>query len=358
MHSTVTLLHYNDVYNIESRNVEPVGGVARFKTATEKFLPLNPLVVFSGDVFSPSIMSNITKGRHLPHVLNLLGTKVAVYGNHDFDHGLENTSWCRNACTFPWLLANVIDLNSGKPLGDGLPSLVIEWEGKKIGFVGLVEESWIDTLGTVDPKYLEFQDFVEVGKKLATELREENCDAVIALTHMRTNNDIKLAESDADFDLILGGHDHDYSYIVTEETGTTILKSGTDFRNFSIVTLEWEEGSRKPSIAYKKIEVTSDLHENVDMKEICKKYEDTLDGLMNKELGIVGIDLDGRFSTVRAQESNLGNLIADIMLANTNADCAILIGGTLRSDQIHKSGPFTLRDLSTILSFNPVVQDD
>jgi hypothetical protein len=27
--TTVTLLHYNDIYNIESRVVEPVGGAAR-----------------------------------------------------------------------------------------------------------------------------------------------------------------------------------------------------------------------------------------------------------------------------------------------------------------------------------------
>ena len=34
--------------------------------------------------------------------------------------------------------------------------------------------------------------------------------AVIALTHMRTPNDIRLAEQVAGLDLILGGHDHVY----------------------------------------------------------------------------------------------------------------------------------------------------
>lgn len=29
MPATITILHYNDVYNIESRNEEPVGGAAR-----------------------------------------------------------------------------------------------------------------------------------------------------------------------------------------------------------------------------------------------------------------------------------------------------------------------------------------
>ena len=38
----------------------------------------------------------------------------------------------------------------------------------------------------------------------------QGADLVIALTHMRIPNDKKLLESDADIDLILGGHDHHY----------------------------------------------------------------------------------------------------------------------------------------------------
>jgi 5'-nucleotidase len=60
-------------------------------------------------------------------------------------------------------------------------------------------------------------------------------------------------------------------------------------------------------------------------------------------------DLDGRFSAVRTGESNLGNFMCDIMVAATNADCAILNSGTLRSDRIHAAGPFTRRDLLTVL---------
>ena len=36
---------------------------------------------------------------------------------------------------------------------------------------------------------------------------------MIALTHMRMPNDIRLAENVEDIDLILGGHDHDYEAI-------------------------------------------------------------------------------------------------------------------------------------------------
>ena len=51
----ITILHFNDVYNIEERDVEPKGGAARFVTAIKNFSDLNPMVLFSGDAFAPSI---------------------------------------------------------------------------------------------------------------------------------------------------------------------------------------------------------------------------------------------------------------------------------------------------------------
>ena len=74
------------------------------------------------------------------------------------------------------------------------------------------------------------------------------------------------------------------------------------------------------------------------------------------ELGEFTVDLDGRFSSIRTMETNLGNFICDIMVAATNADFALLNSGTLRSDTIHPAGPFFLKDLLQILPMiDPVV---
>ena len=51
----ITILHFNDVYNIEEQSVEPVGGAARFKTAVDQRRDLDPLILFSGDAFNPSL---------------------------------------------------------------------------------------------------------------------------------------------------------------------------------------------------------------------------------------------------------------------------------------------------------------
>ena len=52
----MTQVHFNDVYNVESRGVEPVGGAARFLTAVRSATSdTQPLILFSGDIFAPSI---------------------------------------------------------------------------------------------------------------------------------------------------------------------------------------------------------------------------------------------------------------------------------------------------------------
>ena len=104
--NSMTILHFNDCYNVEPREAEPAGGAARFCTALKSFSHLDPLILFSGDVIAPSIskvliffstvefylilnlflmsVSTFTKGEQMIPVLNSCGVHCAIYGNHEF----------------------------------------------------------------------------------------------------------------------------------------------------------------------------------------------------------------------------------------------------------------------------------
>jgi 5'-nucleotidase len=60
---------------------------------------------------------------------------------------------------------------------------------------------------------------------------------VIALTHMTLPNDQHLAANSPGIDIILGGHDHMYVSEVDDQTGVFIVKSGTDFEEFSDINI-------------------------------------------------------------------------------------------------------------------------
>jgi 5'-nucleotidase len=233
----LTIIHYNDVYNIDQQvKSEPVGGAARFCTAVHTFKHLDPLVLFSGDAFNPSMLSTFTQGEQMIPVLNKVGTACAVFGNHDFDHGLDVLQKWVEKTTFPWLMSNVIDNETGRPLGNGKITHIICHNNIKVGLMGLVEKEWLDTLPTIDPNEVTYIDYVEAGNKLAEDLLKEGCDMIIALTHMRTPNDLILAQNCSKLDLILGGHDHVYEIVKVNHLN--VVKSGTDFRQFSKITLQ------------------------------------------------------------------------------------------------------------------------
>lgn len=53
--ASLTIIHFNDVYNIEGQRDEPRGGAARMVGYIKSIQDLNPLVLFSGDALNPSL---------------------------------------------------------------------------------------------------------------------------------------------------------------------------------------------------------------------------------------------------------------------------------------------------------------
>lgn len=78
-----TIFHFNDVYDIQP-NKKGRYGIVKFDSHI-KYLQSkypNNLLLFSGDAFSPSILSNIFEGKQMVTALNKLKIDAACYGNH------------------------------------------------------------------------------------------------------------------------------------------------------------------------------------------------------------------------------------------------------------------------------------
>jgi len=342
---SISILHFNDIYNVTEQPKEPKAGAARFATAMKSFADRDPLVLFCGDALSPSVMSTFTKGEQMVTVMNRLGIHCACYGNHEFDFGLERLEDVNAATNFPWLLSNMVDDETQKPLGDAKEYHIIEWKGWKIGLMGLGEAQWLETMATINPEEVSYYDYVEKANQLCPILREKGCNYIIAMTHLRRPNDIRLMENAPDVDLFLGGHDHDYEIIKVNDKVT--LKSGADFIEFSMVTLTLEDSKVKVDI--ERVEVDSKFEPDPGMVEALSHYEEVLNANMEVDLGCCTVEMDGRETSVRTQETNLGNFITDVMMAATNSDIAVLNSGTIRGDRIHQKGDFKVKDLMTIL---------
>lgn len=240
-------------------------------------------------------------------------------------------------------------ISKGRPLGNGKISHILNHNGLRIGIMGLVEKEWLDTLPTIDPNEVTYIDYVKAGNQLADDLLKEGCDIIIALTHMRTPNDMNLAQNCPKLDIILGGHDHVYE--IVKVNNLHVVKSGTDFRQFSKITMKKSTIDGKPhlDVDIERIDVTTAaFEEDADLKAELSHYSEMIESKMGIILGTFSCELDARFAKIRTSETNLGNFICDIALASTCADVVIINSGTFRSDQLHEAGPFSLKDLGKI----------
>lgn len=245
-------------------------------------------------------------------------------------------------------MSNVVDNETGRPLGGGKITHFLLHNGIRIGLIGLVEKEWLDTLPTIDPQEVTYIDFVKAGNQLADELQNEGCEIIIALTHMRTPNDIHLAERCPKIDLILGGHDHVFE--VQTINGIPVIKSGTDFRQFSKIDINrTRNDAGKLNVTVEQIDVTAQYKEDEVLRDELNKYSALIEGKMGEVLGEFSVELDGRFSAIRTTETNLGNWVCDVVMSATGADIVMINSGTFRSDQIHPAGPFTMKDLVSIV---------
>ncbi|KAM6156520.1 LOW QUALITY PROTEIN: mannosylglucosyl-3-phosphoglycerate phosphatase-like [Erethizon dorsatum] len=317
----------------------------RFATAVKRFSSLNPLLIFSGDCLNPSVLSTITKGKHMIPILNELGVHFSVFGNHEFDFGVDILEEYMKQMHFTWFLSNVYDRFTSEPLGHGVVKKVVNWNNIKIGLMGLVEEDWLDTLATVSKSNVNYKDYVEVANEIAVELKKEGADLIIAMTQMKWGNDTRLAQLAEGVDLILGGHDHDYGIKKVNETW--IVKSGSDFKTLTKINIRLFDGSFQ--YVFEKVDILSYLEEDLYIKAIVKDFTQNIQYMLEEVLCPIDTELDGREITMRRSESNLGNLVTNAMLEATRADVALLNSGTLRSDRIHLAGNFTLHDLLVIL---------
>lgn len=202
-----------------------------------------------------------------------------------------------------------------------------------------------------------YKSAAATAKELAPQLREQGAELIVVVSHQREPNDNKLAQNLPSrlVDIILGGHDHYYAHTVVN--GTHVLRSGTDFKQLSYIEAFRKQGAGAGwDFNIIRRDVMRSIPEDPATVAMVDRLTSSLQAKLEKPVGYTVSPLDGRFSTVRQRESNLGNFVCDLMRYYYGADCAMMAGGTIRGDQIYPPGILRLKDLLNCFPFeDPVV---
>ncbi len=351
----VTFLHVNDAYQFAPVEGGTRGGLARLLTLKKQIEAENPNTIFTlgGDTLSPSVETLTYKGAQMIDAWNAIGLDYSVFGNHEFDLKTPDLLKRIEESKFKWLGANIIDTKTKRIFADTPKYVIVEYPGGiKVGIIGLILPETKETSSM--EAHLEVTDFCETAKKYVPEMRKEGANAIVGLTHLFMAQDKKLATC-ADFDLILGGHEH--SLLQSSSNGTPIFKMTADSREMGRFDLNFNRRTKKlESIDWEIIPVTDKIPDAPEFAPIFEKYKDLLEKLA-VPVGRTAVVLDAGSASNRTQETNVGNFIADAFRASTDSDIGFLNGGSIRADLTYNPGSLTKRDVLSMLPFNnPVVK--
>ena len=376
----LSVMHTNDTH-------AALNYAANRATAVKQVREQNPeaLLIDAGDVFSGSLYFNEFKGQADLKLMNYMKYDLMVPGNHEFDLGTEDghkelAQFVRYA-NFPFVSSNV-DYSGDQymknlyrnettekayngRLYEGIIKVV---DGKKVGFFGLTTE---ETATIATPGPINFQNYIEEAKKAVKAFEDMGVNQIVAVSHLGYNdnpnvdNDLLLAENVDGIDVIIGGHTHtklSEPVVITEgKTAPTVIVQAYQYSEFlGTLDVEFDKDGKIVSHAGKLIDVKT-LAPDVRAVALLAPFKEDVDQISNDPIGVtLTADLENpRFSdpsemSVRANETALGNLIADGMLAKAkeydkDVIAAVQNGGGIRSGI--KAGPVTTGEVITVLPF-------
>lgn len=356
-HTRFTILYINDThghllpFKAHFNDEHEVGGMARIATIVKKIIKENgenhipTLFLCAGDVLQGTPMSTLFKGEPDFKCLNEMGLNAMVLGNHEFDYGQENLEKLMAMANFSVLGANVLSESEQVPIAE--THYTRNLHGIKVHILGLVTDDTPVTTHPRNVRNLTFTDPVTTAQEMLENVDEDYI--IIALTHLGYEVDKQLARKVDGIDIIIGGHSHTKLEPPVQLDGTVICQAYEygEFLGRLDIDMDKDGISR---ITDSLIPVTADIEEDAQVKKIIDEYSAQLDKSIKQVIGRALVPLNGERQAVRNRETNLGDLIADVMRTAGKTDIAFINGGGIRASI--DEGDITVEEVLTVLPYS------
>jgi 2',3'-cyclic-nucleotide 2'-phosphodiesterase (5'-nucleotidase family) len=353
------------------------------------------LVIDAGDMFQGTLESNLNEGAAVIEAYNQLRYTAAAIGNHEFDFGPPGPAATAQAddddprgalkaraaeARFPLLTANIADAETGTRIKwPNMPAAVlIEAAGVRVGIIGVTTEATPFTTMPANFLGLAMIAPADAVRAEATRLRAEGAEVVIVSAHIGSRctdfadpSDLSSCDHNQELftmanalprglvDVIVAGHTH--AAIAHRVNDIAVIESYANGRAFGRVDLRVNAEGR---IVASTIRPPQDLcplgddgqpvparrcaERPGDYEGRAVQTDDAVQRIVERALAPaaalreqpIGVTLRAPFARSYAQESAVGNLFVDLMLAaRPDAEVAMTNGGGLRADL--PAGPLT-----------------
>lgn len=353
--------------------------------------PDGVVLLDAGDLFQGTLVANMTEGEVVIKAYNMLDYDGVAVGNHEFDYGPEgdnvlaltpaedplgNLKKRMEQARFPFLAANITARDTGKPPPwPARRSMLIDRKGVHIGVIGMSTPMTPSVTLAQNVAGLAFADLAETALGLSKELRAQGAQVVVVTMHAgggctlgdphaleNCNTKEELFQMLAKLppgtvDAVVAGHTH--QYLAHFVGGVPVIQSSSFGVAFGMVELWYDRKQNRVDTSRTKIwqpiplcrkvfASTGDCRKEADgaleppefMGESVEPVAAVFDALRpefrlvavrkNEELGP---RLDFGYTRSRTRESELGDLVTDIMRdAIPGTRVAVTNSGGLRTD--------------------------
>jgi 5'-nucleotidase len=358
--------------------------------------PGGVVLVDGGDMFQGTLESNSNEGGAVIAAYGKLGYDAVAIGNHEFDYGPvgEASTVRKNARpgpetdprgalkaraaqasgAFPVLAANLLEDDHPLAWPNVAPAVMVTKQGISIGIIGVTTAGTLTTTISANVVGLRVTPLADAIAEQARALRAKGAKLVIVAAHAggecaKTDVPADLSSCDANSEIfevarrlpagavqaIVAGHSH--KSIAQQVAGIAVVQSGAYGTAFGRVdfTVDPASGAVLSTRIHPPEPVTrGGLFEGaatVPAKDVEEAIAPAIEGARARRAESLGVTLSEPFPAKYHEESALGNLVTDLLLAvEPRAEIAVGNGGGLRADL--PAGPLTYGSLYDALPFD------
>uniref|UniRef100_A0A1L8EEN9 5'-nucleotidase n=2 Tax=Haematobia irritans TaxID=7368 RepID=A0A1L8EEN9_HAEIR len=339
------------------------------------------LYLNAGDTYTGTAWFYIFKDNITAAFLNVLQPDAISLGNHEFDEDVEGLIPFLEKAEFPVLAANLDlsnqpELRAAKSLHN---STVLDVNGVKIGVIGYITP---ETQNLTKAKDVRFNDEVESINQESARLKAEGINIIIALGHSGYMRDQEIAALCPDVDLVIGGHTNTFLYngeqpdaeridgpyptVVNQTSGkqVPVVQAYAYTKYLGKLHVQFDKDGNLIEFDGTPILLNAEVPRESDVLALLEVYRPNVTALEGDIVGHTKVHLEGRAEICRAQECNLGNLVADSMIHArvledlggtfwTDAAVAFIQGGGIRNSIEKRSdGTILAADAIGVLPFS------
>ncbi len=332
----IIILHTNDMH----AKIDNMAKLAYLADSLRRNHP-NVFLVSAGDNFTgnPVVDMIPDKGYPMIDLMNRCGFNVSALGNHEFDMGQDFLNKRLDQAIFPFISCNV-DASAAvmHPLK---PYIVLGTpNGDSLAFLGIIQldENGLPSSHPSKMTGIKFTFGLTKAREYAW--LKARYGILIGLSHLGVDDDVRLADSMPQFDLIIGGHSHTLLEKPLMENDVMIVQAGANLRFIGKTTLLIENGAVSNRLD-EVIPIANLKNENPDIRKLIDQYNDNEE--FSKVIGIAGKPVVGF--------DELGSMMTDALTSQLKVDFAFQNKGGIRSYELPE-GNITMKDLYKLDPFN------